>query len=86
MRSFALGNLYESQNRIQQEFIDFAKQWQTTKEQWRDEPARKFQQESLGSIQPTLNRVAGSMQAFAETVRHADRMLADPERTSEDLV
>lgn len=83
MKSFALGMLYESQNRIRQEFLDFAEQWNTTREGWRDEPARKFQEESLGRLEPTLNRVSGSLAAFAEVIRHADAAVADPEQQTD---
>lgn len=79
MRQYPLGSLYESQNRVHQEFLDFAAQWQRTREGWRDEPARKFEQDSLSIIAPTLTRVAAAMQTFAEQCRTSDSLLADPE-------
>ena len=79
MRSFPLGPLYESQTRVRQEFLDFAEQWQKTREGWRDEPARKFEQESLSTLGPTLKRAAAAMQNFADVVRQSDHLLADPE-------
>ncbi|MCM2372385.1 hypothetical protein [Aporhodopirellula aestuarii] len=80
MRPFPLGPLYESQNRIHQEFLDFAEQWQRTRDGWRDEPARKFEQESLCDLAPTLTRVAAAMQNFADACRLSDQLLLDPDQ------
>ncbi|MBB3206625.1 hypothetical protein FHS27_002437 [Rhodopirellula rubra] len=79
MRPFPLGPLYESQTRVRQEFLDFAEQWQRTREGWRDEPARKFEQEALSDLAPTLTRVAAAMQTFADACRQSDQLLVDPE-------
>jgi len=83
MRNFPLGALYESQNRIHQEFLDFAEQWRQTREGWRDEPARKFEQESLSGMAPTLTRVAAATQTFADACRQSDNLLADPEMNTD---
>lgn len=85
MRQYPLGPLYESQNRIHQEFLDFAEQWRRTREGWRDEPARKFEQDSLSGIAPTLTRVAAAMQTFADACRESDSILADPEVGGEQV-
>ncbi|TWT67352.1 hypothetical protein [Allorhodopirellula solitaria] len=79
MNPFPLGPLLESQTRVHQDFLEFAQQWQQTRASWRDEPARKFEQESLNHLAPTLTRVAAAMQDYADAVRSADRLLADPE-------
>lgn len=79
MRPYPLGPLYECQNRIHQDFSVFAEQWQRTRSGWRDEPARKFEQDSLSQIAPTLARLAVAMQSFAELCRESDHILADPE-------
>lgn len=79
MKQYPLGPLYENQNRIHQEFLDFAEQWQRTREGWRDEPARKFEQDALSHIAPTLTRVTSAMQSFADLCRESDAILADPE-------
>ncbi len=79
MNQYPLGPLYESQNRIHQEFLDFAEHWQHTRARWQDDPARKFEQESLSGIAPTLTRVAAAMQAFADACRESDSILADPD-------
>lgn len=80
MKALPLGQLLDAQTRVRHDFLDFAEQWQRTKAEWRDEPARKFEQESLGSLAPTLTRAAAAMQDFADAVRHYDRMLADPDQ------
>ncbi len=79
MNPLPLGPLLESQTRIRHDFLDFAEQWQRTRDGWRDEPARKFELESLNTLAPTLTRVAAAMQNFADAARRADRLLADPE-------
>lgn len=81
MNSLPLGQLLDGQTRIRHDFLDFAEQWQSTRAAWRDEPARKFEQESLGSLAPNLTRVAAALQDFADAVRHYDRVLADPEQS-----
>ncbi|MFG0254118.1 MAG: hypothetical protein ACF787_03325 [Rhodopirellula sp. JB053] len=80
MQPFPLGPLTESQSRVRQEFLDFVEQWQQTKQQWRDEPARKFEREALCDLSPTLTRVSAAMQTFAEACREADHHLSDPDR------
>lgn len=80
MKPLPLGPLLDSQTRIRNDFLDFAEQWQSTREGWRDEPARKFERESLSNLTPTLTRVASALQNFADAARHADRLLADPEQ------
>ena len=79
MNSFAMGSLYESQTRIRQEFLDFTEQWHKTKDDWRDEPARHFEEQSLKTLAPTLTRVSAAMQTFADEIRKADQILHDPD-------
>jgi len=83
MNSFAMGSLYESQTRVRQEFLDFAEQWRRTKENWQDEPARQFEEQAIHTLAPTLTRVSGAMQNFAEEIRRADQALADPDAFAE---
>lgn len=85
MKPFSLGPLQESQSHLRQEFLTFANQWQATKATWQDAPARQFEQRFLRELSPTLSRVAQAADAFAEAVRHADRVLADPDRESGEL-
>ncbi|SMP39170.1 hypothetical protein SAMN06265222_101264 [Neorhodopirellula lusitana] len=85
MNPLPLGPLYESQTRIRQEFLDFTAQWQKTKEGWRDEPARRFEEQSLNTLTPTLTRVSAAMQTFAEEIRSADQALHDPEANLGDM-
>lgn len=80
MKSLPLGQLLDSQTRIRHDFLDFAEQWQRTRDEWRDEPARKFEQESLSGLAPALTRAAAAMQDYADAVRHYDRVLADPDQ------
>lgn len=84
MNSFPMGSIYESQTRVRQEFLDFVEQWQRTKEDWRDEPARQFEEQYLGTMAPTLTRVSGAMQTFAEEIRKADQSLSDPDALPEN--
>ena len=83
MHSFPMGPLYESQARVRQEFLDFVEQWQRTKDDWRDEPARQFEEQSLGGLAPTLTRASAAMQTLSDEIRAADAALADPDDVAE---
>lgn len=83
MHQFPMGPLNESQTRVRQEFLDFVEQWQRTKEDWRDEPARQFEEQALGGLAPTLTRVSAAMQTFSDEVRAADQALSDPDEIAE---
>lgn len=80
MKPFAIGTIQESESRLRREFQDFAVQWRATRQQWRDEPARRFEQESLSGLMPTLQRVSAATTELGEAIRRADQMTADPER------
>lgn len=82
MRPFSLGSLQETQNHLRSEFSDFAIQWQATKSQWRDEPAKQFEQRYLNGLAPTMTRVSAAATDLADLIRAADRRLDDPERVT----
>jgi len=80
MKPFAIGMIQESESRLRREFQDFAVQWRQTRQQWQDEPARRFEQESLSELMPTLQRVSAATTELAEAIRRADRVVEDPDR------
>lgn len=80
-----LGTLTDAENRFRQGYVQFARQWSAVSEQWLDDRRRKFEQQHLLSIGPSLSRLSASLRLFEETVRKADRELADTERADDAL-
>lgn len=80
--AFNLGPLTDAENRFRRDFVDFSRLWTGVKEDWRDDRCRRFEEEHLSSLGPSLNRFMAAMHEFSDLVRKADRALAD-ERPSE---
>ena len=74
---FNLGPLTDSENRFRRDFIEFARLWGDVKEDWRDDRCRRFEQEHLSDLGPSLNRFTAALSEFTDSVRKADRALAD---------
>ena len=72
-----LGLLTDAENRFRHDFVEFAKLWADVKQDWQDDRCRRFEQEHLSSLGPSLNRFTAALNEFTDKVRKADRMLAD---------
>ncbi len=75
--AFNLGRVTDSQNRLQRDFIEFARLWADVKDDWLDERRNRFERDHLSTLGPSLNRLSTTLQDFAEAVRKAERQLAD---------
>ncbi|QDT13617.1 hypothetical protein [Planctomycetes bacterium K23_9] len=75
--SFQLGTLTDAESRFKRDFIEFAKLWADVKEDWRDDRCRRFEQEHLASLGPSLNRFTAGLNELTNKIRQADRALAD---------
>ena len=82
---FNLGPLTDAENRIRRDFVDFSRLWASVKEDWRDARCRRFEQEHLSSLGPSLNRLMAALHEFTDTVRKADRVLADDRASESEL-
>lgn len=83
--AFQFGTLTDAENRFKRDFIEFAKLWADVKEDWRDDRCRKFEQEHLASLGPSLNRFTAGLNEFTNKVRKADRVLSDESEPSNQL-
>lgn len=72
-----LGPLTDAENRFRRDFVEFARLWADVKEDWRDDRCRRFEQEHLSTLGPSLNRFTAALTEFTDAVRKADRALAD---------
>lgn len=81
--NFRLGKVTDCENRIQRDFIEFAKAWRETKEHWADTRRDQFERERLAELGPALTRFAAEVHNFSETITKANRDLRDEE--SEEL-
>jgi hypothetical protein len=82
---FNLGPLTDAENRFRRDFVDFARLWADVKEGWRDDRCRRFEQEHLSSLGPSLNRFTAALHEFTDLVRKADRALADDRHGETEL-
>ena len=82
---FNLGPLTDAENRFRRDFIDFSRLWTSVREDWRDDRCRRFEQEHLASLGPSLNRFMAALHEFTDTVRQADRILADDQHGEGEL-
>ena len=73
-----LGRLTDCENRFQRDFVEFARLWSDTKEDWADVRRDQFEREHLSSIGPSLNRLMAGLHEFTEAVNSANRALTDP--------
>ncbi|KAA5541031.1 hypothetical protein FYK55_19220 [Roseiconus nitratireducens] len=80
-----LAPLTDAQNRFRREFTDFARVWQETKEDWRDDRARRFEQRHLASLGPSLSRFASALAELTETLRQSQIAVADTGRDDREL-
>ena len=70
--------LSDAQGRFRREFSEFADVWREAKENWRDDRARRFEQEHLSSLGPSLSRFSATLGEFIETIRRAQVQIHDP--------
>ncbi|OYP31694.1 hypothetical protein [Rhodopirellula sp. MGV] len=80
-----LAPLTDAQNRFRRDFNDFARLWQETKEVWKDDRARQFEQEDLSAIAPSLSRFTASLAEFTENLRKAQVAISDTETGSREV-
>lgn len=83
--AFQLGPLMDAENRFRRDFVDFAKLWAEVKDDWRDDRARRFENEHLSSLGPSLNRFTAALTEFNDVVRKADKLLADDNAPQDGL-
>ena len=69
--------LSDAQARFRREFNDFARVWQETKEDWRDDRARQFEREFLAPLGPSLSRFTSTLAEFTETLRKSQAAISD---------
>ncbi|MCO8123853.1 hypothetical protein NHH03_19060 [Stieleria sp. TO1_6] len=80
-----LSPLVDAQGRIRHEFNDFARLWQDTKQDWRDDRARRFEQQHLASLGPSLSRFATALAELTELLRKSQAAVADTGQNSREL-
>ncbi len=82
---FNLGPLTDAENRFRRDFVDFSRLWASVREDWRDDRCRRFEQEHLSSLGPSLNRFMAALHEFTDAVRKVDRILADDQAAETEL-
>ena len=80
-----LGPLIDAQNRFRRDFVAFAAVWQDAKDNWKDDRARRFEQEHLSTLGPSLTRFAAALNEFTEQIRQAQSALSDRTQSSDQL-
>ncbi len=80
-----LAPLTDAQNRFRREFNDFARLWQETKQDWRDDRAAEFEREFLAPLGPSLSRFASTLAEFTETLRKSQAAINDTDQRSGEL-
>lgn len=75
--SFNLGRITDFEGRLQRDYVEFARLWADVREDWLDEQCRKFEQQHLRSLGPSLNRFTATLHEFCDAVRKAERDLRD---------
>lgn len=83
--SFNLGRVIDCEGRLQRDFTEFARLWSEVKEDWLDDRCRRFEQEHLSTLGPSLSRFAAALHEFSDVVRKADLALKDDQRSPEEL-
>lgn len=83
--SFNLGRVIDCEGRLQRDFTEFARLWSAVKEDWVDDRCRRFEQERLSTLGPSLSRFAAALHEFCDVVRKADRDLRDEQLPSDEL-
>ncbi len=85
LEPFNLAPLTDAQGRFRREFTDMARLWRETKQDWRDEKARQFEQQSLASLGPCLTRFDSQLSEFIEALRKAQAAAGDTEGHDREL-
>lgn len=80
-----LGPLVDADNRFRQGFVDFAAVWKRTQEVWADDRRRRFEQEHLQALGPSLGRLVAELHDFEEIVRRANHELRDQNELQSEL-
>ena len=80
-----ISTLIDAQNRFRKDFVEFARIWQDAKDNWKDDRARRFEQEHLASLGPSLSRFSAALNEFTETLRAAQTALNDQDAASDQL-
>ena len=83
--SFNLGRVIDCEGRLQRDFVEFARLWSAAKEDWLDDRCRRFEQEHLSTLGPSLNRFTAALREFCDEVRKADAQLRDSQSPSEEI-
>ncbi|MFK8113246.1 MAG: hypothetical protein AB8B91_13645 [Rubripirellula sp.] len=83
--SFNLGRVIDCEGRLQHDFIEFARLWADVKEDWLDDRCRKFEQEHLATLGPSLSRFTSTLHEFCDSVRKAEADLKDSRLVSDEL-
>ena len=80
-----MGRVVDCEGRIQRDFIEFARLWSKVREDWLDDRCRRFEQEHLSSLGPSLSRFMGTLHEFCDSVKEADIELKDDHVPSDRL-
>jgi hypothetical protein len=72
-----LSPVIDGQNRLRQDFKQFAQHWAATKEEWRDGRREQFEREHLQGLGPSLARLSAALDEWRDFVVKSDRELAD---------
>ena len=83
--AFNLGRVIDCEGRLQRDFGEFARLWSDVKEDWLDDRCRRFEQEHLSTIGPSLSRFAAALQEFCDEVRTAEQKLKDSQDPSQEI-
>ena len=78
--AFHLGRVTDFEGRLQRDYVEFARLWAAVGEDWLDDQRRKFEQQHLRTLGPSLSRFTGAMHEFSEAVRKAEFDLRDDRR------
>ncbi len=80
-----LGPVQDAENRIKRDFVEFSRLWSDVREDWLDDRCRKFEQQHLTTLGPSLSRLSSAMQEFCAVIRRADEALKDDSVGSDRL-
>ena len=83
--AFQIGRVVDCEGRIQRDFTEFARLWAKVREDWLDDRCRRFEQEHLSSLGPSLARFTATLHEFCDSVRKADIELKDDHVPSDRL-
>jgi hypothetical protein len=83
--AFNLGRVTDCEGRLRRDFVEFSRLWSAVREDWLDDRCKRFEQEHLASLGPSLGRLAAALHEFCDTVRKADRELRDDRLPSDEL-